>query len=155
MEKLTVMTFTKNYIKNALELIQWMYDVADEFILVDSSNKENRELLASEKKRLKLNKLKVYTAPALGYPDPLRMYAISKCTSNWVTLLDSDERFPPKLKKDVKGIITKTDCDAFAIKRYETIAKKNAEKFFTWQIRLFKRDKVSFTGLRHEQGLVD
>ncbi len=147
--------FSKNDIHMALDLVKSMYSTADEFVLVDSSNKERRAELAKAKKSMKLNKLKIFYCVPIGFPDPLRMYGLSKCTSEWVALMDTDERFSPMLKKDLKKLISDSKApDAFALRRYEEKMKDPNNDFFTWQTRLFKRDKVQFRGIRHEQAIV-
>lgn len=150
MKRLTVLLFSKNDIANAIGVVKSLYNAADEFVLIDSSDKRNREKLAKEKK--KLAKLKVFTTVALGYPDPLRMYGLSKCTGKWVLRLDTDERLSSELKAGINGIITDTGADAFAIKRYERA--KKGDKFFTWQLRLYKRSKASYKGVRHEHASI-
>ncbi len=152
MERLSLIIFSRNDVKNALELIDDMYGVADEILLFDSSDKKWHEFVKREKKRQKLSKLKIFRVVALGYPDPLRMYALSKCKNRWVLLLDTDESLSKDLKEGIKHIISSTNASAFAIKRYEEVSKSGKRtNFFTWQIRLFKKDKVTFKGIIHEQ----
>lgn len=151
-EKLSVLIFSRNETKNLLELIHDVYDIADQVVVIDSSGGE-------EKKRLmkgieKLRKVDFFWVIALGYPDPLRMYGLSKCRNNWVLYLDTDERISASLKRDVNRIIQTEDSCAFAIKRFENRNVKKAETFFTWQIRLYRRDCVRYKGILHEQPMV-
>ncbi len=97
--------------------------------------------------------LKVYRVPALGYPDPLRMYGLSKCKNEWVFLVDTDERLCESFKEDLSSII-KRKCDAFAIRRYELVSSEGRGNVFTWQTRLFRKSKVLYKGLLHEQPIV-
>ena len=151
-EKLSVLIFSRNETRNLLELIRDIYDIADQIVVVDSSEGE-------EKKRLmkgieKLRKVDFFWVIALGYPDPLRMYGLSKCRNDWVLYLDTDERISEALKRDVNKIIQTKDSCAFAIKRFENRNTKKAGTFFTWQIRLYRRSYVRYRGILHEQPLI-
>jgi hypothetical protein len=151
MQKLSVLIFSKNDVHKAIELIDDLYGIADEIVVVDSSESAQRNMLLNKKKSQKLEKLRVFYTIALGYPDPLRMYALSKCRNEWVLLIDTDERLSNALRSGIKGIINKTDCSAFRIKRYEgTVGAP-----FAWQTRLFRKRNVEFKGLLHEQPRVD
>jgi len=152
MSKLSVLVFSRNNAGKVISLIKEVYDIADEIILIDSSDKKDRERLHKTKDDNRLNRLSIFYAVALGYPDPLRMWALKKCKYEWVLLLDTDERLTKELKSDINVIISNTKANAFAIRRYEEVRKDGAKTdFFTWQIRLFKKDKVLFKGILHEQ----
>lgn len=155
MKKLSVLIFSRNDAKNAIELVRDVYSLADEIVLVDSSDGRQRAELLREKRKLGLSKLRIFWAVALGYPEPLRMYALKKCRYEWVLLLDVDERLNGGLKRDVKKAIARADCDAFAIKRWERVGARKEVSFSTWQIRLFRRDCVAFRGMLHEQASVN
>ena len=75
-ERLSVLIFSRNDIDNALDLINDVYDFADDIVLVDSSSAKLHEELIRKKAKRSLSKLRVFYVVPLGYPDPLRMYAI-------------------------------------------------------------------------------
>lgn len=153
MKGLTLLIFSRNDIDKALGLIKELYETTDEIVLMDSSDKAQRKDLREKAKNLKKVR-SFYTVP-LGYPDPMRMYGLTKCRREWVLLLDTDEKLSEDLKKEVNGLINSTDADAFAIRRLEEASGQKAKgSYVTWQIRLFKKDRVSFSGLRHEQAVV-
>jgi hypothetical protein len=147
----TLLIFSRNDTKNALDLADSLHGVADEVIVIDSSDKEEHETLAKEAKKRGIN---VYYTIPLGYVEPLRPYGVSKCKNEWVLYLDTDERLNEEFAKSINGIIANGKCDAFAIKRYEEASPNGHTAFFTWQIRLFKKSKVSFKGIIHEQPAV-
>ncbi len=149
MEKLSVLIFSRNDVDKALGLIRDIYSIASEIVLLDSSDKAGKAKLAREKKRLR--KLSVFNVMALGYPDPLRMYGLSKCRNEWVFLIDTDERISDSIKAGLGDILEGAKCSAYAIKRYEEVEGSSLPSLFTWQIRLFKRSKVAFHGNLHEQ----
>ena len=145
-----MLIFSRNDVSDALDLIRDVYGIADEIVIVDSSvNTQHKSLLAA-KAREHLGKLKIFYVVPLGYPDPLRMYALGKCRNRWVLLIDTDERLSDYAKDAIINEITNTKASAFAIKRYEYV-KRNPGRFFTWQVRLFRKDKVKFKGILHEQ----
>ena len=153
MEKLSIVAFSRNDYDKAILFVKELSPFADEIVLVDSSDKGDREKLQNAMKTYK--KLKVYFVVAIGYPDPVFMYGINKCTNKWVLYLDTDERMSTELEKKVKGYIGSTKADAINIKRYEEVQeqgkKEKRGRFFTWQIHLFKKGAVEFKGLIHEQ----
>ncbi|MCW6159758.1 MAG: hypothetical protein LVQ95_01560 [Candidatus Micrarchaeales archaeon] len=150
-ERLTILFFSRNDIDNAIGLVNDIKDVADEIVLIDQSDKEEKRKLIDFKTKARIKKFKVYDCVALGYPEPLQAYAFTKCTNEWVLRLDTDERIPEALKRDIKGIISGTKLDGFAIKRYEYSGADGKSNFATWQVRLFKRSKTEYTGVLHEQ----
>ncbi len=151
MSKLCVVIFSRNYIYNAINLINDVYSIADKILLMDASDRKEADKLHRAKRALHLDKLDIFRVPPIGYPDPLRMYALGKCKGNWVLYIDTDERISEELKNDIRNIIN-GDYDAYAIKRYEEVKDPGIlPAFATWQIRLFKSDSVVFKGLPHEQ----
>lgn len=149
MRKLSVLIFSRNDISQALGLIKQVYGIADEVVVVDSSDRQENRLLHRETKWLKNVRI-VYVVP-MGYPDPIFIYSVKKCRHEWVLRLDVDERLSPALLSRVRGIVNNATCDGFAIKRYESVTAGERTRFFTWQVRLFKKDRVSFKGLLHDQ----
>ena len=154
-EKLSVLIFSRNDADDALSLINDIYKVADDIVLVDSSDRKRHKKLVASKKRLALGKLRIFYAVPLGYPDPLRMWALKKCRYGWVLLLDTDERLSKYGKDNVKELISSSHSGAFAIKRYENYTGRSLGSFFTWQLRLFRKNAVVFRGIVHEQAQVD
>ncbi len=152
MKKISLIIFSRNDTEDALNLIKDMHDTVDEIVIIDQSDKKKHEMLFKEKKHSHLNKLKIFYCIALGDPAPLRHYGLSKCTGEWVLLLDTDERLSKPLKSDLRKIISNADCDGFAIRRLEHI--KNYNNGSTWQIRLYKKAKVEYRGFTHEQALI-
>lgn len=155
LQRLSVLIFSKDDAENAISLIKDVSAIADQIVLIDSSNTDNLRLLEAFRKESKLASLELFHTVALGYADPLRMFGLHKCRYDWVLHLDTDERVNEALKNDVKAVIN-TAAHAFAIKRYEE-AHLNGEMaaFFTWQIRLYNRNFVRFKGIIHEQPIVE
>lgn len=154
-DKLSLLVFSRNDIDDAIDLIKDMYDVADDIVLIDSSDKKIHGELLSRKSRMHLKKLRIFYVVPIGYPDPLRMWALKKCKYRWILLIDTDERLSPTGKNLIKDLISGTDSSAFAIKRYEEYRDDKEGDFFTWQTRLFRKTDVIFRGIVHEQPVVN
>jgi hypothetical protein len=146
---LTILIFSRNATANVINIAKETYGTADEIVVMDSSDSREKRMLVQKGKGLK--KLKIFDVLAFGYPDPLRMYGLKKCKGEWILLLDVDELLGAALLKDIKKLISSTTASAFAIKRYEDPKGEEVGGFFTWQIRLMRREKVLYKGLRHEQ----
>lgn len=153
MPKLTVLIFSKDDNRQALGLIRDVYAIADEIVLMDGSGAKDRMFIANEKARLKLAKLKIHNVVALGYREPLMMYAFRKCSNNWVMYLDTDERPSECLKRDVAKLISDNRYNAYAIGVY-SVRGKNDENLVSWQFMLFKKSMIEFKGMLHERATV-
>lgn len=154
MKKLSVLTFSRNDIKSVLGLVKEVYEIADEIVLVDSSDRRERNELARAKRQLKLDKLRVFYAIPLGLVELYRPYGLAKCRNEWILYLDSDERLSENLRNDVEKIINTTKYDALTLKRFEYVERGKQNKLFTWNVRLYKKDKVLYKGIIHEQPIV-
>lgn len=151
MPKISLLIFSINEVKEVISLSKSLQDYVDEIVTIDSSTTSNFMLLKKEKQKSRLKKLKLFHAPALGYAEPFRSYGISKCRNEWVFLLDTDERPSSALLENLHGIVSHTTANVFKLKRYESVQKDGKHgKYFTWQVRLFRKNSVEFLGLTHE-----
>ena len=153
LRKLSVLIFSNEDSKNLNRLIDNIYNIADEIVLIDSSKILEYINIKNSLKGKK--KITFYRTLAFGYPDPLRMWGLKKCKYNWVLYMDTDEIISNQLKKDIKNIISKNKVSAYTIKRYEKESDYNSKVFFTWQTRLFDKTKVVYKGLLHESPIVN
>ncbi|MDE1870089.1 MAG: hypothetical protein KGH71_03850 [Candidatus Micrarchaeota archaeon] len=156
MQKLSALIFSRNDLHNLELLIKDVYDLVDQLVIVDSSNNPQYRALLSYVSKNSLKKIDVFRTIALGYPDPLRGYGLSKCKNEWVLYIDIDERLNEDLKANLPKLINSKAVDAYAIKRYEEVHLDGSRKslFSTWQIRLYRKDAVTYKGLLHEQPIV-
>ena len=149
--RLSILIFSRDDVDKALALARDIYDIADEIVLVDSSERKGHERLIRAKRSENLGKLRIFWAVALGYADPLRMYALGKCKGRWVLMLDTDERISKGLRSDIGQILDNADCSAFSIIRYEDSEGGRHGSYANWQIRLFRKGDIEFRGIIHEE----
>ena len=154
MSGISLLVFSRNDAKKALGMFRELHNIVDDIVLVDSSKKKAHDLLLAEAKRTGFKNLRIFYAVALGYPDVYRSYGLSLCRSEWVLYLDTDERIRQDFVRDLRKIVSSAKCDAFAIKRYEGTSDDIKKGGFTMQTRLFRKDKVCYRGILHEQPIV-
>jgi len=98
MEKISIAVIVRNeekILKYCLERITW----ADEIVIIDQSSKDNTRGIAKEYTD------KIFITPTQGTCNADRMFAISRCTFDWVFFLDADERVTPELQQEIKKIL--------------------------------------------------
>lgn len=154
--KLSAIIFSRNDIDDALLLIKDIYNICDEIVIIDQSDYKKHRILINKKNKNRLSKLKIFYSIALGDPAPLRMWGLNKCRGEWIILLDTDERLNQKMKNNIKTIIKTNKYNAFAIRRNEYfMQKKQNSKGFTYQVRLYKKNKTYYKGLTHEFPIIN
>jgi len=133
---------TKNEEKNIKDCIKPLVGFVDEIIVVD--------MHSSDKTREIAKKLgaKVFLYKDVGYVEPARNFAINKASSEWVLLLDADERVGKKLQKKIKETIRSGNSNIFSIPRKNFILNKwvkgNNYYWPDYQLRLFKKSCVKW-----------
>ncbi|MDE1768416.1 MAG: hypothetical protein KGH64_02290 [Candidatus Micrarchaeota archaeon] len=154
-ERVSLLVFSRDNIEKAISLVEDMYEYVDDIVLVDSSRQKAHKSLLKQISSRKIGKLQVFYAIALGYPDPLRMYALQKCKYRWVLMIDTDERVSADLKKDLHSLVESSGASAISIKRYEEVNRGMRSAYVNWQTRLFRKDKVEYRGIIHEEPIVN
>lgn len=151
MQKISLLIFSINEVNEVISLVKEMYRIVDDIVVVDSSDKRNLDRLEIEKRKNKLDRMSIFHTVALGYAEPFREYGISKCKNDWILLLDTDERLSVHLRMNLKKIVENAEFEVLNIKRFEHSTPSSTKtKFYTWQVRLFKKGSVQFLGLTHE-----
>lgn len=136
--KLSVCIVAKNEAKNikdCLESIKW----ADEIVLVDSESTDDTVAIAQK-----------YTKHILITPyrgcGPQKQLAVNMATSEWVLILDADERVTHELQQEIQAILQDTSQKhhAYSIP-FQTYYCGKAIRFGDWinerHVRLIKKDK--------------
>ncbi|ADN50927.1 glycosyltransferase [Vulcanisaeta distributa] len=136
-----LLIFNRNEVVGTLRLIKLLNNTVDEIVIIDSSDPPKyRELMDRLMKYG--SKIIVFKTIPLGHVEPLRMYGLSKISTDYVLLLDTDEIPNDKLIINLRRY---NEYDGYIINRYEVALRTISE-----QVRLFKRNKVLFRGIIHE-----
>ncbi len=154
MKKITLLLFSHDDAANAIGLIKEMYPFVDEIVNIDSSEEKQHAMLLREKKARNLTKLRIYKNISLSIIELFKPYAIGLCKGDWILSIDTDERLNEEFKRDLHSIVASSALDAYWIRRWEYVVN-NIHKGFTWQAKLFRKDRMRFTGILHAQGEVD
>lgn len=89
-----------------------------------------------------------------GFVEPVRNFAISKTSNDWVLVLDADEEVPDVLANRIKEIITQGVVDYVEIPRKNIIFGRWMKASMWWpdyHIRLFKKGKVVWNNAIHSK----
>lgn len=73
--------------------------LTDNIILIDMESNDKTVELA------KKMSVQVFSFPKMDYVEPAREFGINKSTTDWVFILDSDERITPELAEEIKSVI--------------------------------------------------
>jgi len=149
--KISALIITKNEAHNIVELIENLTFV-DEIIIVDSFSTDATEELAT-----KFDRVKFYKHKFENYASQ-RNIALGYATNSWILFLDADERLTPALSAEIQETLKNPTADAYFF--YRTYYYKNKPMHFTGlqadkNIRLFKKEVGTYTGLVHEKLMVE
>lgn len=134
-----VLTFNEeNNIKNCLIHLAWV----DRIVVVDSGSSDRS---VEHAKELGCD---IYFNPWPGFAAQ-RNWAIDNTgiTTEWVIFLDADEEVTPKMRDEIRQILTSTSCNAFYL-CYKVMLfgkwVKRSANFPVWHPRIFRFGKARF-----------
>ncbi|OGM13474.1 hypothetical protein A3A76_03900 [Candidatus Woesebacteria bacterium RIFCSPLOWO2_01_FULL_39_23] len=146
MGKVSVVINTLNEEKNLPRAIASVKGLADEIIVVDNYSDDKTVDIAK-----KLG-AKVYMHPRTDYVEPVRNYAISKATGEWLFILDADEELSPGLGKILQKLVRKPKADYYRVPRKNVIFGKWIKHTDWWpdlNIRFFRNGHVVWSEIIH------
>lgn len=142
--KLSVVVLTHNSASVIGDCLKSL-NFADEIIVVDSGSTDNTLELISPAKIFK-KKLVSFAAQ--------RNFGLKQATHPWVLMIDSDERVPEALAKEIIAAIQNKTISAYRFKRLNYFfgrPVKHGGYWPDWQTRLFKTAAFKqYTGTIHE-----
>lgn len=121
-------------------------DFADEIVVIDMFSTDDTVKIAKE------YKAKVYKHKFINYVEPVRNFAISKATGEWILIMDPDEELGSELRKKLKEISVKSDADYFRLPRKNLVFGKWLKHSRWWpdhNIRFFRKGYVSWSEIIH------
>jgi len=117
-----------------LESAKWM----DEIIVVDSFSMDRTVEIAEKYSS------RIFRRPWKGFGDQ-KNYAMDQATTDWVFILDSDERIPDALRTEIEAVLSEPSPDrpvAYSVPRHNYYFGSlvlNAGCYPDYQLRLFRR----------------
>jgi len=136
MNKITVLIQTHNEEKHIEECIASAKLLSESIVVVDMESTDRTRQLAER------NGAIVTTFPFSSYVEPGRAFGIAQIKSEWVFILDADERMTEKLASEIKETIVETKKTYFKVPRKNMFGGKKWLKHGGWwpdeQMRLIK-----------------
>jgi len=152
---ITVIIYSFNEEKNIKDCINSAKLLTDKIILIDMESKDRTIEVA------KSLQVAVYNFPRSNYVEPAREFGIKKAESDWVFILDADERITEELAKEIKQLLINNSSlltyfkiprkNIFAGKRWlkhggwwpdHQIRLINTKYFFSWPKRIHSTPKI-------------
>ncbi len=145
---LTIIIQTRNEAENIIDCLRSCQDIADEILVVDMSSTDQTCELA------KKMGAKVVSIADEGFVEPARQFAIEQATSNWIFILDADERLTPALSHWILNYLKHPQQAVVQFPRQNIMFGKWMKHGLLWpdyQIRLFKKDAVKWPATIHSK----
>lgn len=133
--------------------IQNVYSFVDEIIIILGSDSKKTNLPVYFDPR---HKIKIFYKTFTYFAD-MRNFALSKISSQWVLMLDSDEIFSQKLLENVRILVRTKRYDGYRFHRIHFYQMPNETMDIFMHTRLFRTGKVLYVGRVHEllDGLIN
>lgn len=136
----TVVIHTHNEEAHLTSCIQSARLLTHNIVVIDMESTDNTVAIA------KSLGATVHTFPFSEYVEPAREFGIQSVHSEWVFILDADERITKPLAKEIHATITTTPYTHFWVYRKNMFAGKQWLRHGGWwpdkQIRLLKKDAL-------------
>ncbi len=141
-----LLMYTINDVEKVIKKVQLYHDYFDEICIIDQSPQPIYESLSDAlKKDYSSYNIKLKHVPSLGHSGPYYELGLKIADSDYVFRLDLDESISEPLLKNLRNLNT---SPAYWIRRLEL-----PSKYYTWQLRIYKKDQIIFKGFLHDQGL--
>ncbi|MCX6732204.1 MAG: glycosyltransferase family 2 protein [Candidatus Roizmanbacteria bacterium] len=111
MNNISVLIQTHNEDRHIRECITSAKFLSQEVVVVDMESTDRTEEIAKESGAL------VISFPFSHYVEPGRAFGIQQIKTDWVFILDADERITPELAAEIKRIVPHTENTYFKVPR--------------------------------------
>jgi len=152
MENISAVIVAKDSPPFLFKVIESIDDLISEIIIVDIGISQNIIKELKKNKKVKIVKIKEF----VPYVEIIRNKTKDFVKSDYVFFLDPDEIVPPRLKTIIKSHLL--SYDYFKIPRKNIILGrwiKHSRWWPDYQIRIFKKDKVTWPKIIHRQPKVE
>ncbi|OGK56894.1 hypothetical protein A3J15_00655 [Candidatus Roizmanbacteria bacterium RIFCSPLOWO2_02_FULL_38_10] len=134
---LTILIFTCNEEINIRKAILSAKKLTPNIIVIDSESEDATLRIANQLG------VKVFTVKKYDYVEPARSYGISKTETDWILVLDADERLSSQLIGEIQDKIKTEEFSHYKIPRKNIFANVRWLRYGGWwpdyQVRLIKR----------------
>lgn len=136
----TVIIHTRNEENNISACISSAFLLTKDIIIIDMESTDATVKIASQQEVL------IYSFPHQHYVEPSRRFGIEKAKTDWVYILDADERMTSELADEIKYSIVHQTLTHYKIPRKNIFAGRKWLKYGGWypdyQIRLIQRTSL-------------
>lgn len=136
-KSISVLIFAHDENKNIKEVIKSAQILSKNINVIDIESKDNTASVASKMGAV------VFSYPFTPYVEPSREFAVEKVDTDWVLILDADERLTKELAKEIKFVISNSQFSHYKIPRKNIFGRKIWLKHGGWwsdyQIRLINK----------------
>ena len=108
---ITVIIHTRNEAKNIKDSITSAQILSHNIIVIDMQSTDDTAIIAQ---KMGVN---VYQFPYSTYVEPARNFGIEKANTDWVFIMDADERMTESLSNEIKEVTEHTDKTYFKLPR--------------------------------------
>ncbi|MFA6017239.1 MAG: glycosyltransferase family 2 protein [Patescibacteria group bacterium] len=122
MNKLSIVIHARNEEKNIRDCINSAKLLTDEIILIDMESIDKTVDIANSVK------VPVFNFPRSNYVEPAREFGIKKSGTDWIMILDADERITKELAEEIKRAIQESPLQ----KTYFKIPRRNIFAGVKW-----------------------
>ena len=112
---ISVVINTHNEAEKLKDCLESIRQLADEIIVVDMESNDESVAVAEK------FGAKVFEEKLVPYVELIRDKSVNKANSDWIIVLDPDERIPSNLAKELKKIVKEDKFDAVNIPRKNII----------------------------------
>lgn len=141
MNKISVIIHTHNSEKDVEKSIKSARLLTNNVVLIDMESNDQTVKLA------KKMSVQVFNFPKVGYVEPAREFGINKSITDWVFILDSDERITPELAQEIQSVIRNSQFTYYRVPRRNIFIDRWLAHGGWWpdnQIRLINKKCFKF-----------
>jgi len=143
---ISVVINTHNEAEKLKDCLESVRQLADEIVVVDMDSEDNSLKIAEK------FGARVYREKLVPYVELIRNQSVNKAKSDWVLVLDPDERVSPGLAKELKKIVKEDQYEVVNLPRKNIIFGRWIRHTNWWpdrHTRFFRKGKVRWTDKIH------
>lgn len=125
-KSISVIIYTYNDCNNITDCINSAKKLTDNIIVIDMQSTDNTVELA------RFKGVQVYSFPNQYYVEPAREFGVQKAQTDWVFLLDADERISNELAKEILQNIHEEKYSYYLVPRKNIFGRKKWLKHGGW-----------------------